>query len=81
MFVNGIHFQEYAKLEYGRMVWRLPAFRERLLRHWRNPRHLLDDYLPLATRWTIFDNRNQPPKRLADSASDGIESLRTLIGL
>ena len=28
MFVNGIHFQEYAKLEYGRMVWRIPAFRE-----------------------------------------------------
>ena len=39
MFVNGIHFQEYAKLEYGRMVWRIPAFRERLLRHWRDPRH------------------------------------------
>ena len=43
--------------------------------------HLLDDYLPLATRWAIFDNRNQPPKRLADSASHDIESLRTLIGL
>jgi hypothetical protein len=39
MFVNGIHFQEYAKLEYGRMVWRVPAFRERLLRHWTDPRH------------------------------------------
>ena len=39
MFINGIHFQEYAKLEYGRMVWRHPEFRERLLRHWRDPRH------------------------------------------
>jgi hypothetical protein len=39
MFVNGIHLQEYAKLEYGRMVWRDPEFRERLLRHWRDPRH------------------------------------------
>lgn len=39
MFVNGIHFQEYAKLEYGRLVWRNPEFRERLLRHWRDPRH------------------------------------------
>lgn len=39
MFVNGIHFQEYAKLEYGRLVWRSPEFRERLLRHWRDPRH------------------------------------------
>ena len=39
MFVNGIHFQEYAKLEYGRLVWRDPAFRERLLRHWTDSRH------------------------------------------
>jgi hypothetical protein len=39
MFVNGIHVQEYAKLEYGRLVWRVPAYRERLLRHWRDPRH------------------------------------------
>ena len=39
MLVNGIHFQEYAKPEYGRMLWRHPASRERLLRHWRDPRH------------------------------------------
>ncbi len=36
MFVNGIYYQEYAKLEYGRMLWRNPAYRERLLRHWRD---------------------------------------------
>lgn len=39
MFVNGIHLQEYSKLEYGRLLWRVPACRERLLRHWRDPRH------------------------------------------
>ena len=39
VLVNGIHFQEYAKLEYGRLLWRVPAYRERLLRHWRDPRH------------------------------------------
>jgi hypothetical protein len=39
MFINGIHFQEYAKLEYGRLVWRNAEFRQRLLRHWRDPRH------------------------------------------
>ena len=39
MFVHGIHFQEYAKLEYGRLLWRNPEFRERLLRHWKDPRH------------------------------------------
>jgi hypothetical protein len=39
MFVNGIPLQEYAKLEYGRLLWRVPAFRRRLLRHWRDRRH------------------------------------------
>lgn len=39
MLVNGIHHQEYAKLEYGRLLWRVPAYRERLLNHWRDPRH------------------------------------------
>jgi hypothetical protein len=39
VFVNGIHFQEYAKLEYGRLLWRNPVYRERLLRHWHDPRH------------------------------------------
>ena len=39
MFVHGIHFQEHAKLEYGRLLWRIPACRERLLRHWHDARH------------------------------------------
>jgi hypothetical protein len=39
MFIHGIHFQEHAKLEYGRMLWRRPESRERLLQHWRDPRH------------------------------------------
>lgn len=43
MFVNGIHVEEYAKLEFGRLLWRTPwrtpAYRERLLRHWHDPRH------------------------------------------
>lgn len=39
MFVNGIYFQEYAKLEYGRLLWRVPEYRRRLLQHWHDPRH------------------------------------------
>jgi hypothetical protein len=39
MLVSGIRFQEYAKLEYGRLLWRVPAYRERLLRHRNDPRH------------------------------------------
>jgi predicted ABC-type ATPase len=41
---------------------------------------LLDDYLPLATRWAVWDSRDLPAKRLAISGADAIESLRTLIG-
>ena len=39
MFVRGIHVEEYAKLEYGRLLWRVPEYREHLLRHWKDPRH------------------------------------------
>ena len=39
MFINGIHIQEYAKLECGRLLWLNLEFRERLLRHWRDLRH------------------------------------------
>jgi predicted ABC-type ATPase len=43
--------------------------------------HLLDDYLPLAARWIVWDNRDMPPKRLANSASHDIEFVRKLIGV
>jgi predicted ABC-type ATPase len=42
--------------------------------------HLVDDYLPLATRWAIWDNRNLPAKRLAISPAHDIDSVRKLIG-
>jgi len=43
--------------------------------------HLLDDYLPLTTRWAVWDSRSLPANRLAISGVNGIESVRTLIGL
>jgi predicted ABC-type ATPase len=43
--------------------------------------HLLDDYLPLAARWIVWDNRDMPPKRLANSANHDIEYVRKLIGV
>src|SRR6266850_8247287 len=42
--------------------------------------HLLDDYLPLATRWAVWDSRGLPVKRLAISSEHDIESVRKLIG-
>ena len=45
----------------------------------RSLAHLIDDYLPLATRWAIWDNRSLPTKRFAISAADDIDSVRHLI--
>jgi hypothetical protein len=39
MTSTGILYQEYAKLQYGRMLWKYPDFRERLIRHWTDARH------------------------------------------
>lgn len=45
----------------------------------RSLAHLLDDYLPLTSRWAIWDSRGLPAKRLASSATHDIETLRTLL--
>ena len=36
---NGIGYQDYAKLYYGRILWKYPDFRQRLLQHWTDARH------------------------------------------
>jgi len=66
MFVNGIHVQEYAKLEYGRLLWRVPAYRERLLRHWHDSRH------PHAER---FAEREAEVRRILESPKDSDAEL------
>ena len=38
--------------------------------------HLVDDYLPLSTRWAVWDSRSLPATRLAISSLDAIESVR-----
>jgi hypothetical protein len=32
-------YQDLGRLEYGRLLWAIPAARARLLRHWTSPRH------------------------------------------
>lgn len=46
----------------------------------RSLAQLLADYLPLASRWTVWDSRGLPAKRLATSATRDISSVRELIG-
>jgi hypothetical protein len=48
-----IPYQDMARLEYGRILWRNPAARNRLMRHWSDPRHpyaerFKDTYEPLV---------------------------------
>jgi hypothetical protein len=33
------NYDDIARFEYGRRMWRRPAMRERLLAHWTDPRH------------------------------------------
>lgn len=42
--------------------------------------HLVDDYLPLTTRWAVWDSRSLPATRLAISSVDAIGSVRQFIG-
>ena len=34
-----VNYDDLARLEYGRMLWRSPGMRRRLLRHWIDRRH------------------------------------------
>lgn len=54
---------DQARLEYGRLLWKRPGARERLLRHWEDPRH------PYAER---FQNEYRPfvERVLAASEAD-----------
>jgi hypothetical protein len=33
------NYQDVARFQYGRMMWRIPAMKARLLSHWTNQRH------------------------------------------
>jgi len=44
----------------------------------RSLAHLVEDYLPLATRWAIWDSRVLPAKRMANSVADSIQAVRWL---
>lgn len=43
--------------------------------------HLVNDYLPLAARWMVWDSRGLPAKRLAISTENDIDAVRRLIGI
>lgn len=45
----------------------------------RSRRHFLNDYLPLADEWGLWDNRAPPPKQIADSETNTLDELQTML--
>ena len=45
----------------------------------RSRRHFLNDYLPLADEWGLWDNRVPPPKQIADSETNTLDELQTML--
>jgi hypothetical protein len=73
---------DLARLEYGRLLWRRPATRERLIRHWTDPRH---PYAPrFAEKWRtiveeVLEADPENDRTLDDSLRSRGLSLRVVV--
>ena len=45
----------------------------------RSRRHFLDDYLPLADEWGLWDNQSPPPRQLAASQTHTADQLQAML--
>lgn len=45
----------------------------------RSRRHFLDDYLPLADEWGLWDNLVPPPRQIADSETHTLDQLHAML--
>ena len=45
----------------------------------RSLANLLNDYLPLADRWAVWDNRGRLPRMLASSSTHGIVQVKQVL--
>lgn len=73
---------DWARLQYGRMFWKIPAMRERLLNHWCDPRHPYSDrfqvkYRPLVER-LLTSSKDANETIDAEFRKEG-HSLRTIM--
>jgi len=60
------NYQDLARWEYGRMLWKIPRLRQRLVRHWTDERH------PYRHR---FAQHRPVLERLLAAPSDSEEQL------
>lgn len=61
-------YQDEARLEYGRLFWRTPARRERLLSHWQDERHPY--HQRFMEKWKPFVDRILSASANDDDALD-----------
>jgi hypothetical protein len=74
-------YQDEARLEYGRLFWRNPARKERLLAHWQDERHpyrdrFMQKWKPLVERVLSASAKNDDELD-RDLQSEGL-SLRVV---
>jgi predicted ABC-type ATPase len=45
----------------------------------RSRKHFMEDYLPLADEWGLWDNQSPPPKQIADSKNHTLYQLHAML--
>lgn len=45
----------------------------------RSRKHFMEDYVPLADEWGLWDNHSPPTVQIADSAIHSLEELKTML--
>lgn len=73
---------DQARLEYARLLWKRPHARERLLKHWTDPRHpyagrFADEFRPLVER-VLMAGGDQDDALDAELRAQG-KSLRAVV--
>ena len=80
--MRSITYQDEARLEYGRLLWRNAAARARLLRHWTDPRHpyaerFQETFRPWIER--VLSSTEDEDNRLDSELRDAGLSLRVVV--
>ena len=45
----------------------------------RSRRHFIEDYLPLADEWGLWDNAAPPPTKIADNATHTLDQIQAML--
>jgi hypothetical protein len=73
---------DWARLQYGRLLWKQPAFRKRLLNHWTDPRHPYSDrFQNLYRPWVemLLESAPEDDGRMDRLFREHGHSLRTIM--